>query len=76
MTETGMVLSNVYESDREPGYVGVPLPGVSVRLVEEDDQAGELNNILECTNIDGQIVFTHKLYKSENHKGKNNLNNC
>lgn len=69
MTETGMVFSNVYDSDREPGYVGVPLPGVSVRLVEEDEATGDLNNILECSNVDGEIVFTHKLYKSENHKG-------
>lgn len=70
MTETGMVLSNQYDSDREPGYVGIPLPGVSVRLVEEDEETKELNNILECTNIDGETIFTHKLYKSENHKGK------
>lgn len=70
MTETGMVFSNIYNSDREPGYVGLPLPGVSARLVEDDETTGEVNNILECTNSDGEIVFTHKLYKSENHKGK------
>lgn len=65
-----MVFSNVYDSDREAGYVGAPLPGVSIRLVEEDETTGDFNNILECTNMDGDVVFTHKLYKSENHKGE------
>lgn len=74
MTETGMVLSNVYDSDREPGYVGVPLPDVSVRLVETDETNEESKTVLECTNVDGEIVFTEKLYKSENHNGKNLVN--
>jgi malonyl-CoA/methylmalonyl-CoA synthetase len=35
MTETGMILSNPYLGPRVPGQVGTPLPGVSVRLVDE-----------------------------------------
>jgi malonyl-CoA/methylmalonyl-CoA synthetase len=35
MTEIGMAISNPLEGARRPGYVGVPLPGVSVRLVDE-----------------------------------------
>ncbi|HYL06546.1 MAG TPA: AMP-binding protein [Thermoanaerobaculia bacterium] len=35
MTETGMILSNPYLGPRRPGQVGAPLPGVSVRLVDE-----------------------------------------
>lgn len=35
MTELGMVLSNPLHGERRPGYVGAPLPGVSVRLVDE-----------------------------------------
>jgi malonyl-CoA/methylmalonyl-CoA synthetase len=35
MTETGMILSNPYSGPRLPGQVGTPLPGVSVRLVDE-----------------------------------------
>lgn len=35
MTETGMILSNPYLGPRVPGQVGIPLPGVSVRLVDE-----------------------------------------
>ena len=35
MTECGMILSNPYLGPRLPGQVGTPLPGVSVRLVDE-----------------------------------------
>ncbi len=49
MTEAGMVLSNPLRGERKPGSVGLPLPGVSVRVVDPDTnedlpsgQAGEL----------------------------------
>lgn len=48
MSETGMNLSNPYEGERRPGTVGVPLPGVDVRIVDASDRdvpdgtAGEL----------------------------------
>jgi malonyl-CoA/methylmalonyl-CoA synthetase len=32
MTETVMLVSNPYEGDRRPGTVGLPLPGVELRL--------------------------------------------
>lgn len=32
MTETGMILANPLHGERRPGFVGVPLPGVEVRL--------------------------------------------
>jgi len=35
MTEIGMALSNPLDGNRRPGFVGVPLPGVEVRLVDE-----------------------------------------
>jgi malonyl-CoA/methylmalonyl-CoA synthetase len=38
MTEIGMALSNPLHGERRPGTVGLPLPGVEVRLV---DEAGE-----------------------------------
>jgi malonyl-CoA/methylmalonyl-CoA synthetase len=38
MTETVMLTSNPYDGPRKPGTVGLPLPGVSVRLSE----AGEV----------------------------------
>jgi malonyl-CoA/methylmalonyl-CoA synthetase len=36
MTEIGMALSNPYEGERRPGAVGLPLPGVELRLKGED----------------------------------------
>lgn len=36
MTETLMNISNPYEGERRPGTVGLPLPGVQVRLVKPD----------------------------------------
>ncbi len=56
MTEIGMALSNPLEGERRPGFVGVPLPGVEVRLVDEqavpvpDGTPGELE-------IKGPAVF-------------------
>ena len=35
MTEIGMALSNPLDGERRPGYVGQALPGVDVRLVDE-----------------------------------------
>ena len=36
MTEIGMALSNPLRGQRVPGHVGMPLPGVEVRLVDFD----------------------------------------
>lgn len=38
MTEMGMAISNPYRGERRPGYIGQPLDGVTVRLVDEDNQ--------------------------------------
>jgi malonyl-CoA/methylmalonyl-CoA synthetase len=38
MTEIGMAISNPLDGERRPGYVGVPLPGVNVRLVDEEGE--------------------------------------
>src|SRR5581483_7980065 len=39
MTETLMNMSNPYCGDRRPGSVGLPLPGISVRLIGDSGQA-------------------------------------
>lgn len=39
MTETMLTVSNPYDAERRPGTVGLPLPGVAVRL-EGDDADG------------------------------------
>jgi malonyl-CoA/methylmalonyl-CoA synthetase len=36
MTETLMNISNPYVGERRPGTVGIPLPGVSVRILDAD----------------------------------------
>lgn len=36
MTEIGMALSNAYRTERRPGHVGLPLPGVQIRLVDAE----------------------------------------
>lgn len=38
MTEIGMALSNPLEGQRRPGAVGAPLPGVDVRIVNDEGQ--------------------------------------
>lgn len=38
MTEVGMALANPLAGERRPGYVGQPLPGLSVRLVDGELQ--------------------------------------
>lgn len=49
MTEIGIALSNPFHGERRPGAVGVPLPGVEVRLKTEagklvtgEDEPGEI----------------------------------
>ncbi|MDP3983768.1 MAG: AMP-binding protein, partial [Acidimicrobiia bacterium] len=56
MTEIGMALSNPLSGERRPGSVGSPLPGVEVRLVDEESrevgegEAGEIQ-------VRGDTVF-------------------
>lgn len=56
MTEIGMGLSNPLEGERRPGHVGQPLPGVEVRLVDDDGRPvpeGEAGQI----QVRGPAVF-------------------
>jgi malonyl-CoA/methylmalonyl-CoA synthetase len=49
MTEIGMAISNPYHGERKPGFVGRPLPGVKIRLADEqyaDSPAGEPGEII------------------------------
>lgn len=58
MSETLMNISNPYESERRPGSIGKPLPGVTIRLVKPETgkpvDVGETGEIL----IRGDNVFT------------------
>jgi malonyl-CoA/methylmalonyl-CoA synthetase len=56
MTETNMNTSNPYEGVRKPGTVGPPLPGVEVRIV--DDQGGAVApNDIGNLQVRGPNVF-------------------
>jgi malonyl-CoA/methylmalonyl-CoA synthetase len=57
MTETGMNLSNPYVGQRVAGSVGTPLPGVTMRIVDErrqDVKVGEGGELL----VRGSNVFS------------------
>jgi malonyl-CoA/methylmalonyl-CoA synthetase len=56
MTEMGMAISNPYDGERKAGYVGLPLPGVQIRLTDENNNdvaANEPGEIL----VKGENVF-------------------
>ena len=56
MTETLMILSNPLHGERRPGFVGAPLPGVDVRLV---DASGEIvpDGVPGEIEVRGPVVF-------------------
>lgn len=56
MTETNMNTSNPYEGDRKAGTVGLPLPGVELRIVDKGETLpnGEIGSI----EVRGDNVFS------------------
>jgi len=56
MTEIGMALSNPLTGERRPGFVGSPLPGVEVRLVDEQGSEVETGSPGELE-VRGPNVF-------------------
>lgn len=57
MTEIGMALSNPLEGERRPGHVGLPLPGVRVRLVDEGGKELSEENSPGEIEVSGPSVF-------------------
>ncbi len=57
MTEIGMALSNPLEGERRPGHVGRPLPGVEVRLVDDDGDPIEEEGVAGEIEVRGPNVF-------------------
>lgn len=64
MTEIGMGLSNSYRGERRPGHVGLPLPGVEMRLVDSNNIPVGENEPGEFQ-IKGPSVFMEYWHKPE-----------
>ncbi len=61
MTEIGMALSNPYIGKRKPGFVGVPLPKVEVRLEDETGKEISTEGVAGEILIKGPQVFKEYL---------------
>ena len=57
MTETGMNTSNPYDGDRVPGAVGLPLPGVSVRVTDPETGKELPREAIGMIEVKGPNVF-------------------
>lgn len=57
MTETGMLTSNPYDGERRAGYVGPPLPGVSLRIAEFDTGKVLPQGEVGIVEVKGRNVF-------------------
>ena len=64
MTEIGMGISNPYNGIRRAGHIGMPLPGVDVRLVDDNNKVvneGEAGEI----QVRGANVFLEYWHRNE-----------
>ncbi|MGJ3265239.1 MAG: malonate--CoA ligase [Salinarimonas sp.] len=57
MTETNMNTSNPYDGDRVPGTVGMPLPGVDLRVVDPETGARLPDGEIGMIEVRGPNVF-------------------
>jgi len=58
MSETNMITTNPYESNRVPGSVGFPLPGVSVRIADPETGASTPPGEIGMIEVKGPNVFS------------------
>ncbi|NHZ71476.1 MAG: AMP-binding protein, partial [Aquificales bacterium] len=56
MSETSMLISNPLYGERRIGSVGLPLPGVSVRIVDPDTEAPLPDNVVGAVQVRGANV--------------------
>ncbi len=64
MTEIGMAVSNPYDGERRPGHIGHPLPGVMIKILDEEGnevKKGEPGEI----HVKGDNVFLEYWDKPE-----------
>ncbi len=64
MTEMGMAISNSYREKRMPGYIGLPLHKVTVRIADEQNQIVEVGSQGEIQ-VKGPNVFKEYWEKPE-----------
>lgn len=57
MSETGMLLSNPLNGERRVGSVGLPLPGVQVRIVHPETEESLADNEIGAVQVRGDNVF-------------------
>jgi malonyl-CoA/methylmalonyl-CoA synthetase len=55
MTETLMITSNPYQGARLPGFVGRPLPGIDVRLVDANADSGTATAAVTVINAPDEV---------------------
>jgi len=65
MTEIGMALSNSFQNERRPGHVGLPLPGVDMRLADAEGNTISTANVPGEIQIKGPNVFLEYWNKPE-----------
>ena len=65
MTETGMLTSNPYDGERRAGSVGLPLPGVELRIAEIETGAGLPRGEVGIVEVRGPNVFAGYWRKPE-----------
>lgn len=65
MTEIGMAISNPYDGERRPGHIGLPMPGVKVRLVDDKSEVVETKNGQGEIQIKGATLFKEYWNKEE-----------
>jgi malonyl-CoA/methylmalonyl-CoA synthetase len=65
MTETNMNTSNPYVGERRPGAVGVPLPGVELRIADPDTGAALAPGEIGSIEVRGPNVFAGYWRNSE-----------
>jgi malonyl-CoA/methylmalonyl-CoA synthetase len=65
MTEIGMALSNSFRGERRAGHVGKPLPGVDLRLVDQEDNPIEADHLPGEIQVRGPSVFREYWHKPE-----------
>lgn len=65
MTEIGMALSNPWNGERRSGFVGMPLPGVTLRLVDDSDKEIHEENVSGEIQVRGHNIFKEYWNKPE-----------